>query len=144
MRVCWLIFAIIFIFVFGFCYGEELGVDGGGDLGVKGQLISGLDQLEGLMLGMEASILGLQTDVGVAQQAVVDMHNIAYAQGVYMDKLRGQVDELDSLDRAKSRYIVLLQSRQRKYRVLLAVGVPAGLCVGVLGGVLVSGLVSRK
>lgn len=108
---------------------------------LKDQLSTGLDQLEDLMLGMEKSIIGLQVDIGVSQQAVMDMHSIAYAQGQYMNRLRDQVEELDRLDRAKSQYIVLLQSRQQKYKFALAVGIPAGVLVGVGGGFLLSRLI---
>jgi len=105
---------------------------------VKEQLLSGLDQLEDLVLGWEKSLLSLQQDAVISQQIIDDMESIQWAQATYINQLRGQFVELDKIDQAKSQYIVLLQSRQRKYRIAIAVGVPAGIVVGVVGGVLLS------
>jgi len=107
---------------------------------VKGQLLSGLDQLEDLMLDMSKSITSLQGDVAVGQQVAKDMTSIREAQAAYLNQLREQIEEMDKLDKAKSQYIVLMQSRQQTYRIALAIGIPAGMVVGVAGGLLLAHL----
>ena len=130
MKKLLLIFAI-----FLFCF-PVWGQEDSGD--IKEQLLSGLDQLEGLMLGMEQSLIGLQGEVQISQQIIDDMASIQWAQAMYLNQLRGQVDDMAKIDEAKSRYIILMQTRQRNYRIALAVGIPVGVAVGVVGGILIS------
>ena len=108
---------------------------------VKDQLLTGLDQLEELVNGMDLFIRNLQGEMAVGSQIIDDMASIQWAQASYIEKLREQAEERDKLDRAKSQYIILLQSRQKNYRIALLVGIPAGLAVGVAGGYILHSLI---
>ena len=128
-----ILFFAIFLFLSGLVQSQE-SFD---EPAVKEQLLSGLDQLENLMLGMQNRLFSLQYDVEIGQQIIQDMTSIQEAQAVYLNQLRREVDEMDKLDKAKSQYIILLQNRQKNYRLGLAIGIPAGIIVGVVGGVLI-------